>query len=129
MKKVLIAIALMPVGYVAGFMLPAIVVIGIEGSVQQVPTPTQRVSKPIGSALIAAKPPIKSAPIEATFAKLEKPQPVSPQAPQYRTREEACQLLGDPEEVQLCVEYPMRETILNSAVNRPPSYRVVPATK
>jgi hypothetical protein len=91
-------------------------------------------------------PALTQATIEATFAKIdpivqEKPQPVSqndpriiPPIPQYSRRltpEEACQLLSrDPEEVQLCVEYPERETILNSAVNRrPPAYMVVPSTE
>jgi len=121
MKKHLIAVALMPVGYVLGFMLPAMLVFGIEGSIQQVPTP------------IAAKVPaqIKTA---ATFAKLEipiaqeKPQTVPPKeprvmppVPQYTERrpltpKEVCQSLGDREEAQICEEYPQREGLLNSLV-------------
>jgi hypothetical protein len=113
----LIAVALMPVGYVLGIILAAMLMFGVEGGSVQVPAPV--------AAIPPAPTPIKSAPPPQapwSVPPYSGPRIMPPwPALSYNWKEmskEDCELLPDREEARLCVRYPQRESILNSLVDR-----------
>jgi hypothetical protein len=119
MAKLLITVALMPVAYVLGIILAAILMFGGDGGSEQVPAPIAAIP-PAQTPIKAVPPP--PAPRIVPPPPLQTPQITPPwPAPLYsrtwkETPKEECGRLPDREEARLCVQYPLRESILNSAV-------------
>jgi hypothetical protein len=124
MVRFLIAVALMPVGYVLGIILAAMLMLGGGGGSEQVPTPTAAIP-PASTPIKAVPPPPAPRPVPPySGPRIMPPWPALPYSSKETPKEE-CELLSDREEARLCVQYPLRESILNSLVLGHPVQSIV----
>jgi hypothetical protein len=124
MVRFLIAVALMPVGYVLGIILAAMLMFGGDNGSEQVPAPAAAI--PPAPTPIKSGPPPRRAPWPVPPYSGPRVMPPWPALPYSwkETPKEECELLSDREEARLCAQYPQRESILNSAVLRNESVHI-----